>query len=347
MKFLPLLLAVSALCRSFVSASTRPATPRSTVPTVPRGNLPTLFPLLNETKYDRYAACLAATEGLRRARDALSVANPSTLQQQQDRGAAVSGQVGVGAAARNVLRTAVSERLDVAELSGKGGTGDTPSGPGGKADASTFTPGRFWGLAGSREPARAPIDDEAHRRASAAYVVQAAKVVRGMGLTIPQFNQLGREVGRDPYLKERVVEQAYLYRVAATLGMDKIPLSEDPISEQLLKAHRRRRVQMFARSLTAVEELREEQQEKLCKSLDVETLPDGLSICDPAVLPLLNNKVKAVCEAFPRKAEQVIKKYGLNSDEFNEMLDQTKKNAFFRWRVRNYMGKSEKAGGKE
>ena len=131
MKFLPLLLAASVLCRSFVSASTRPATPRSTVPTVPRGNLPTLFPLLNETKYDRYAACLAATEGLRRARDALSVANPSTLQQQQDRGAAVSGQVGVGAAARNVLRTAVSERLDVAELSGKGGTGDTPSGPGG------------------------------------------------------------------------------------------------------------------------------------------------------------------------------------------------------------------------
>ena len=154
-------------------------------------------------------------------------------------------------------------------------------------------------------------------------------------------------MGRDPYLKERVVEQAYLYRVAATLGMDKIPLSEDPISEQLLKAHRRRRVQMFARSLTAVEELREEQQEKLCKSLDVETLPDGVSICDPAVLPLLNNKVKAVCEAFPRKAEQVIKKYGLNSDEFNEMLDQTKKNAFFRWRVRNYMGKGEKAGGKE
>lgn len=136
------------------------------------------------------------------------------------------------------------------------------------------------------------------------------------------------------------MEQAYLYRLAATLNMDKVPLLEDTQSQELLRAHKRNRVQMFARSMSEIEELRTGQIEALTRSLHVDRIPDGLNMCDPSVLPILNPKVRAVCEAFPRQAEEVVKKYGLNSDEFNEMYEETQNNPVFRWRVNKYMEKA-------
>ena len=136
------------------------------------------------------------------------------------------------------------------------------------------------------------------------------------------------------------MEQAYLYRLAATLNMDRVPLIEDTQSQELLKAHRRKRVQMFARSMTEIEDLRGEQLNALTRSLRVDRFPENLNICDPRVLPILSPKVRAVCEAFPLQAEQIVKKYGLNSDEFNEMLEETHTNPVFRWRVNQYMEKA-------
>jgi hypothetical protein len=136
------------------------------------------------------------------------------------------------------------------------------------------------------------------------------------------------------------MEQAYLYRLTAAINMDKVPIIEDPESEKLLKSHRRRRVQMFARSMTEIEELRTEQIERLRKSLNIEHLPAGFNICDPNILPLLNRRVRAVCEAFPLQAEEIVNKYGLNSNEFNQMLEETRGNPVFRWRVKKYIGKT-------
>lgn len=136
------------------------------------------------------------------------------------------------------------------------------------------------------------------------------------------------------------MEQAYLYRLTAAINMDKVPIIEDPESEKLLKSHRRRRVQMFARSMTEIEELRTEQIERLRKALNIEHLPAGFNICDPNILPLLNPKVRAVCEAFPLQAEEIVNKYGLNSNEFNQMLEETRGNPVFRWRVKKYIGKA-------
>ena len=101
---------------------------------------------------------------------------------------------------------------------------------------------------------------------------------------------------------------------------------------------------MFARSISEIEELRNEQMAALINSLRIDRIPDGLNICDPQVLPILSPKVRAVCEAFPMQAEQIVKKYGLNSDEFNAMLEETQTNPVFRWRVNQYM---EKASAEE
>lgn len=129
------------------------------------------------------------------------------------------------------------------------------------------------------------------------------------------------------------MEQAYLYRMASAVKMDKIPLIQDPDSKQLLKSTRRRRLQMFVKSITEIEELRTEQMARLNKALNIDKIPSNVNLCDPNVLPLLDSKVRSVIEAFPLQAEAIVKKYGLNSDEFNQMLEETKGNPVFRWRV--------------
>lgn len=137
------------------------------------------------------------------------------------------------------------------------------------------------------------------------------------------------------------MEQAYLYRMAATVNMGKIPLIEDPNSKQLLKSHRRRRVQMFVQSITEIEDLRAEQTKRLQNALNIDALPPTIKISDPAILPILDPRVRAVVEAFPLQAEEIVKKYGLNSDEFNQMLEENRTNPVFRRRVKNYMQKHD------
>jgi Domain of unknown function (DUF4168) len=91
--------------------------------------MPSLFGP-EEAQYDRYAACLAATEGLRRLRDK-KLGN------------------------RRFLR-----------------------------DTDEMT--------------------QAQRRINSEYVLNSSKVLEAMGMSVSQFNQLGRQVGADPELKEKV-----------------------------------------------------------------------------------------------------------------------------------------------
>jgi len=95
---------------------------------IPNQRMPSLFPP-DQTDYDRYAACLAATESLRRLRD---------------------------------KSTAESKRLSGTEAA-----------------------------------------DE-KKRIRAEYVINSGKVLKAMGMSISQFNQLGRQVNQDEALKEKV-----------------------------------------------------------------------------------------------------------------------------------------------
>jgi len=230
--------------------------------------MPSLFGA-GESKYDKYAQCLAATEGLRKMRD-------------------------------NKLN--------------------------------------------NNRRHRGSSKDEEEKRIAAEYAMNSSKVMESFGMTVKQFNELGKQVGKNTALKEKVLEQAYLYRMTFTLDdMDRIPLVEDPASEQMLKSTRKKRENMFCKSMQEIEQLRSDQMDKLKRSLNVQHLPEGVCLSDPNVLPFLSPKVRAVVEAFPLQAEQIVRKYGLNSDEFNDMLSQTKGNPFFRHRVDKYM----KEGGKK
>ena len=96
------------------------------------GKIPTLFNLAEEAIYDRYAACLAATEGLRRMRD---------------------------------------------------------------KEISKTKPGIF---------SRKKGDKEGEERANSKYIMHSSKIIKALGMTVPQFNQLGREVMKNDELKEKV-----------------------------------------------------------------------------------------------------------------------------------------------
>lgn len=261
--------------------------------------MPSIFRIPAEEKYDRYAAALAVTEGLRRVRD---------------------GEI---ARAKETIKGG---------RSWLGGGVKSSAGKKKKKDKER---------AAYKEPAD-PLE-AAIKRAEWAYILQSTKAVQALGMTVTQFNQVGREVVSDPALKERVAEQAYLYRMASAVRLEKVPLLNDPSSRRLLESteHKKYRVKLFARSIHEIEDLRADEMESLRQSLQVERFPPGFDLSDPYVQPLLHPEVRRVCERFPVQAEEIVKRYGLDSDEFNRMLEETKGNPIFRWRVQKYVEKAE------
>jgi hypothetical protein len=247
--------------------------------------MPSIFRIPSEEKYDRYAAALAITEGLRRVRDT---------------------------------------EIALTEERGKSNRW-----------------GRKQTLTASTSSSSLEECANAKKRAESAFLLQSTKAVKSLGMTVAQFNQIGREVITDPALRERVSEQAYLYRVASVVNLDKVPLVLDDPTSQSSSEQKKQRVQLFARSVHEIEDLRSDQMEELRQSLQVERFPPGFDLTDPNVQPLLHPEVRRVCEMFPVKAEEIVKRYGLDSDEFNRMLEETRGNPIFRWRVQKYVEKAE------
>jgi Domain of unknown function (DUF4168) len=118
--------------------------------------MPCLFSEQEEI-YDRYAACLAATEGLRRMRDR------DIIEQQESISAP----------------TATKQQPGAAASSGSGGS---------------LVP----------DSARLQAVAEAKHRITTKYVQQSIKVLRALGMTVSQFNGLGRDIAKDEKLKEKV-----------------------------------------------------------------------------------------------------------------------------------------------
>lgn len=124
--------------------------------------------------------------------------------------------------------------------------------------------------------------------------------------------------------------------------MDRLPLmeSEAKASQSIKQQYQKDKLRLFADSMSEIEQLREDQIERLKRSLRVERFPKNINISDPSLLPFLSPKVRAVVEAFPLQAEEIVKRHGLKSDEFNKMLEETKSNPLFRWKVQKQL-KSE------
>lgn len=138
----------------------------------------------------------------------------------------------------------------------------------------------------------------------------------------------------------QIIEQAYLYRMAAAIHLDRSPLPEKVPgsgSGDHLSNYQRDKVQMFCESMNEIEKLRTGQVERLKRALQADDFPTNINISDPQLLPFLHPKAKAVVQAFPLQAEAIVKKHGLNSEEFNNMLHASKSNPIFRWKVQKHL----------
>ena len=131
--------------------------------------------------------------------------------------------------------------------------------------------------------------------------------------------------------------------MAATVNMRRVALVEEdsPNKFEVLDSVPKDKVERFSESLAEIEDLRASQLERLVKSLKVDSFPEHIHISDPNLLPFLSPRVRAVVEAFPLQAEEIVKKHGLEADEFNKMLEETKHNSIFRWKIQKLVKKAD------
>lgn len=118
--------------------------------------MPTIFTRPEEAQYDTYAACLAATESLRRLRDS------------------AIGKIKKSSSAVSTDEIDASWKSYLSNDQRKEGAAETSK------------------------------DKEILKRAYAEYVLNSSKAINALGLSVTQFNQLGREIRKDNELKEKV-----------------------------------------------------------------------------------------------------------------------------------------------
>jgi len=210
--------------------------------------------------------------------------------------------------------------------------------------------------------------NEALQLACSTHVATVSKIIRSLGLTVSEFNNLSRRVSADPVLRDRVMKQAYLFRISADVNGDDswmpellpapepskatpkrmeleteappsssmpIPLpGEDAYSPQRVAPRKRPPVTLgtFAVASDKVERLRQQQMVALQNELETTQLPPNL--CSPSLQPVLSTRVRNLCEAFPKEAQKVVEDLGMTIEEFNAMLERSRKDPIMRLRMR-------------
>ena len=180
------------------------------------------------------------------------------------------------------------------------------------------------------------------------------------------FNSMSRQIKREPYLKQRVLLQAYYYRIAADLETNMRQLPELPMSslsysplrgispdaERLASASASAsRFSRFCRALYAVETERPVQRDALQHQLGIPDLPTRM--CDPEILPAMCSSVQTACEKFPRTVATMAASQGVSLSDFTRLNERVKRDFLFRLRVQkecnkigreDRMARSRKAG---
>jgi hypothetical protein len=211
------------------------------------------------------------------------------------------------------------------------------------------------------------------------HVKTMSSVIRALGMTVPEFNTLSREVSEDTELRARVMQQAYYYRVAAELSKSAAAFEEIP---DFMKQQQQQQQQQqttakadgtpvaggagasssprpmpqvppkklkskpmtipaFAKVTHRIEALRQKQEKMLKRELKIENMELPPGICGAAYSPLLNSKVRGICLNFPVEAQKVVEDYGVELGRFNAMLARADRNLILRWRVRRVLRKAQ------
>ena len=71
--------------------------------------------------------------------------------------------------------------------------------------------------------------------------------------------------------------------------------------------------------------------------------PKDFPLCAPWIMPLLAPRIRERCEAFPAKAEALVKARGLDAKKFNSLLKRAEWDPWLRWRVMRAVAKVKRA----
>lgn len=214
------------------------------------------------------------------------------------------------------------------------------------------------------------IDNRNIDNAFTKYESKVDEIVKTCGLDPNVFNNLSRQLVKQPILKQRVLLQAYYYKIAADLQSNVTPIlpllptvNEASIfnTKARIAAKQQREQQAikgattivdsenyltedtkffrFVNAVRRVEMERLAQREMLQNELNIKELPERM--CDPDLYPAMCSRLQDACSSFPKTVGTVVSQYGLGMDEFDKLNDKMKKNFFFRFKVQNAINKLE------
>ena len=205
------------------------------------------------------------------------------------------------------------------------------------------------------------IENKAVDAACIRYENRVDEVVRSYGLTPELFNSMSHRIKNEPFLKRRVLLQAYFYRIAADLETNtktampsvpsvlggkptvgpKIPIGEGGLSNKYrYLLYGASRFERFCHALYAVECERLRQREGLQNKLGIPNLP--VRMCDPDMLPAMCQEVRGACAMFPAVVSTVTSDCGVSLGEFNQLNLRLKKDPLFRFRVHQEIQRIDK-----
>jgi len=208
------------------------------------------------------------------------------------------------------------------------------------------------------------------RTACARHSIVCGRIIDAVsGLSVSEFNTISRTVAGSPDLKQKVLHQAYLYRLASKIDTKRDPIiapsqtiggssdstssstiTRSPPDDTLLKAYNKQNprgstaldgatadsIKLFASLAKQVQHLQQQQRAQLVSTLKIDEFPD-LPICDDRVLPFMSQEVRDLCRAFPAKAEALVRSYGVDYSSFEKLLAKVDSDPIFRWRLKRQM----------
>jgi len=177
---------------------------------------------------------------------------------------------------------------------------------------------------------------ETARGACAAYTDAAMHTLRSFGFSPHEWNVLSTRLREDWRLRQRVLRQARLYGLAATLDVRRrdtlVQDTHAATARQLLVPESGDDLEIFAAVAQKVEVLRQRQRTALVSAFHARAFPD-YPICDSELLPLMARPVRRTCAAFPAQAANLIERNGIEFEAFEALLDKAERNILYRWKL--------------
>lgn len=217
------------------------------------------------------------------------------------------------------------------------------------------------------------IDNKGVDLACNKYERKVDEVVKSYGLETNTFNELSRKLVKNNSLRQRVLLQAYYYKIAADLESNisgisastsnMLPLfpslsgtdsysprpnmspfytqdgPEMNFGTDYLKVRDTKFIR-FCHAVRRIEHERLSQRNTLQNDLKIKALPPRM--CDPDIYPAMCTTVQEACNRFPRTVQAVLSLYGLTTGEFEKLNMRTKNNFLFRIRVQNAIAALDK-----